>query len=71
MSRDLGISSRSTGRVVLDDLGLKSLKRRKVQMLTKAIREKRLQRSRCILSRSGPSVVENIVIRKPTVNSFR
>ena len=45
MSRDFGISSRSIGRVVHDDLGLKSLKRRKVHMLTKAIREKRLQRS--------------------------
>ena len=38
MSRDFGISSRSIGRIVQDDLGLKSLKRRKVHMLTKAIR---------------------------------
>ncbi|KAI6648077.1 hypothetical protein LOD99_11886 [Oopsacas minuta] len=40
MSRNFGISSRSIGRVVHDDLGLKSLKRRKVHMLTKAIKEK-------------------------------
>ena len=37
MSRDFGISSRSIRRVVHDDLGLKSLKRRKVHMLTKAL----------------------------------
>ncbi|KAI6659629.1 Transposase [Oopsacas minuta] len=61
MSRDFGISSRSIGRVVHDDLGLKSLKRRKVHMLTKAIREKWLQRSRCLLSRAGQSVVNKIV----------
>ena len=40
---------------------LKSPKRRKVYMLTKAIREKRLQRSRCMLSRTGPSVVDIIL----------
>ena len=44
-----------------DDLGLKSLKRRKVHMLTKAIREKRLQRSRGLLSRAGPDVVDRIL----------
>ena len=42
MSRDFGTSCRSIGRVVHDDLGLKSLKRRKFHMFTKAIREKRL-----------------------------
>ena len=61
MSRDFGISCRSIGRVVHDDLGLKSLKRRKVHMLTKAIREKRLQRSRGLLSRAGPDVVDRIL----------
>ena len=37
-----------------------SLKRRKVHMLTKAIREK-LQRSRGLLSRAGPDVVDRIL----------
>ncbi|KAI6647742.1 hypothetical protein LOD99_8583 [Oopsacas minuta] len=61
MSRDFGISSRSIGRVVHDDLGLKSLNCRKIHMLTKASREKRLQRSRCLLSRASQSVVNKIL----------
>ena len=71
MSRNFGISSRSIGRVVHDDLGLKSLKRRKVHMLTKAIREKRLQRSRGLLSRAGPDVVDRILFPMRSCSRFR
>ena len=60
MARDFGVSSR-TIRLVHDQLGLKSLKRRKVHMLTKPIREKRLQRSRILLSRAAESVVDEIL----------
>ena len=61
MARDFGVSSRTIRRVVHDQLGLKSLKRRKVHMLTKSIREKRLQRSRILLSRAAESVVDKIL----------
>ena len=43
-----------------DDLGLKSLERRKVNILTKAIREKRLQKLLSVIS-CRPSVVDKIL----------
>ena len=61
MARDFAISPRTLRQVVHEDLGLKSLKRRKVHMLTKSIREKRLKRSRDLLSRATTSVLERIL----------
>ena len=56
------ISERTLRRVVHDDLGLKSLKRRKVHMLTAAVKQKRLNRSRALLSRATPNVLDRILV---------
>ena len=60
-ARDFEISERTLRRVVHDDLGLKSLKRRKVHMLTTAMKQKRLDRSRALLSRATPNVLDRIL----------
>ena len=61
MAQDFEISERSLRRVIHDDLGLKSLKRRKVHMLTTAMKQKRLDRSRALLSRATLNVLDRIL----------
>ena len=61
MAKEFKISDRPLRRVVHDDLGLKSLRRRKVHMLTTAIKKKRLGRSRALLLRATPEVLDKII----------
>ena len=60
MAQDFQISDRSLRRVIHDDLGIKALRRKKVQMLTTAMQQKRVDRSRALLSRATP-VLNNIL----------
>ena len=61
MAQDFEISERSLRRVIHDDLGLKSLKRRKVHMLTTVMKQKRLDRIRALLSRATLNVLDRIL----------
>ena len=61
MAKDFKISDRSLRRVIHDDIGLKSLRRRKVHMLTTAIKKKRVDRCRPLLSRATPEVLDKII----------
>ena len=70
MARDFAISPRSLRRAVHEDLGLKSLKRRKVHILTKSIWEKRLQRSRDLLSRVITSVLSESCFRWKNIHNW-
>ena len=61
MSAQLGISDRSTRRIIKEDLGLKPYKKRKLHGLTSAQIEKRRVRSKELLKRHGKSNLEHIV----------
>ena len=61
MAKEFKICDRSLRRLVHDDLGLKSLRRRKVHMHTTAIKKKQLDRSRALLLRATPEVLDKII----------
>ena len=61
MAQDFQISDRSLRRVIHDDLGLKALIRKKVHMLTTTMQQKRVDRSRALLSHDTPEVLNNIL----------
>ena len=60
MAQDFQISDRSLRRVIHDDLVLKALRRKMVHMLTTAMQQKRVDRSRALLSCATP-VFNNIL----------
>ena len=61
MAAQLGISKRSAFRIVKEDLGLKTYKKRKLHGLSQAQREKREKRSKELLERHGKSDLEHLV----------
>ena len=61
MARDFSVSHESVRKIVLNDLGLKSLKRHTVHHLTPALRQKRYQRSRKLLARLAVGAENNIL----------
>ena len=71
MAKEFKISDRSLRRVIHDDLGLKSLRRRKVHMLTTAIKKKRLDRSRALFSLMRSCSLLNRLPTLKTIEFFR
>ena len=61
MAAQLGISKRSAFRIVKEDLGLKTYKKRKLHGLSQAQREKREKSSKELLERHGKSDLEHLV----------
>ena len=61
MALGMEISRRSVSRIVKNDLGMKSLKRKKMHFLTPLIREKRKVRSKGLLERHAVYGADNIL----------
>ena len=60
MAREFSVNHETMRKLVREDLGLKSYKRKAVHHLSEALRFKRLERSKALLRRVGPEIQENI-----------
>ena len=61
MAKEIGVNRESLGKVVREDLGLKSLKRKTVHHLTPVLRKKRVGRCKGLLQRLAPDDVTKIL----------
>ncbi|KAI6647157.1 Transposase [Oopsacas minuta] len=61
MANELSVNHETMRKLVVEDLGLKSFKRKKVHHLNPSIRTKKLVRSKSLLQRSAPGAQDNIL----------
>ncbi|KAI6646057.1 Transposase [Oopsacas minuta] len=61
MVRELSVNHETMRKLVVEDLGLKSFKRKKVHHLNPSIRTKRLARSKALLQGFAPGAQEQIL----------
>ncbi|KAI6660762.1 Transposase [Oopsacas minuta] len=61
MAREISVNHETMRKLVFEDLGLKSFKRKKVHHLNLSIRTKRLARSKALLQRFAPGAQDQIL----------
>ncbi|KAI6651346.1 Transposase [Oopsacas minuta] len=70
MARELSVNHETMRKLVFEDLGLKSFKRKKVHYLNSSIRTKRLARSKALLQRLAPGTQNQILFSDEKIFTF-